>query len=331
MGTSESRLLDEPQVATTIETAIEAPPKMALIERFRTVGFLSPSGAPMPPPVMPVIDRVNEEIVQHHRWAYHMLRYGFHKVIWVLARLFIPFFLFNFFGWIAFVTPLQGRARDIWMFVYIGCQVAMLPVCCGMACAQHRCCATSYPIIRLLRERVQPLVDAANQTLIADGIRLQLDVVDKARDVSRPDSSGSHWVFEMESSLIVCAANATGAAGAGPAPSSRPSQPRKPHVSPAHREVPAPSRAHMVDGGAEGITEPVVMGLPVGTAVAEASAHGSLPHPPLSEMVETFRRELGAGGETFPEVVDSACEKLGLKPSGTLSENAKKAYDQIRG
>jgi len=55
MGSGEHRLLDETQV----EKTIELPPRMALDERFCTVGFYLPSGAPMPPTVVPIIARIN--------------------------------------------------------------------------------------------------------------------------------------------------------------------------------------------------------------------------------------------------------------------------------
>ena len=292
----------------------------------------------MPPTVVPIIARINAEILQHHRWVPHMLRYGFHAVFKLLIPFCTPVVIFNMFGWIAFCIPeLEGRARQILAIIYFVSLTAMAPMYCGAAFVQSRCCATNYSIIRLLRQRVQPLVEEANQTLVAEGIRLHLDVVDRSRDVSDPNSSGSNWVFEMESSLVVCAVDAAGAVGwaAGACPSAlggasadaarvRLLLPPSPVWQP-HQPRESPQRE------ASALLQHVVEGLPIGTIVADVPAHGPSPAPPLLEMVETFRRELGAGGETFSEVVDGACKILGLKPSGTLVEDAKKAYDRLIG
>ena len=187
-----------------VETTIELPPRMELVERFWTIGFHLPSGAPVPPAVVPIITRINAEFLQHYRWAPHMLRYGFHKAFKLLRPFAQLLFSILVFGWIPLCIPeFEGRARHIWIIIYIVNQLLLAPFMVGACVAKARCCATNYPIIRFLRQRVQPLVDEANQTVVAEGIRLHLEVIDKSRKVSYERDSGEFWVFEMESSLVV--------------------------------------------------------------------------------------------------------------------------------
>ena len=76
----------------------------------------------------------------------------------------------------------------------------------------------------------------------------------------------------------------------------------------------------------------VPMGLPVEPAVptkscaAASSSSATTPMPPLNQACEEFKRELGVGGANFAEVVDAACEMLGISDTKGLSlmEKAQK-------
>ena len=129
-----------------VETTIELPPRMELVERFWTIGFHLPSGAPVPPAVVPIITRINAEFLQHYRWTPHMLRYGFHKAFKRLRTFGALLFLFNVLGWIAgaifFNIFAEGSsARDIYGIVMIVSQLALAPFMIGACFAQSRCCA----------------------------------------------------------------------------------------------------------------------------------------------------------------------------------------------
>lgn len=74
--------------------------------------------------------------------------------------------------------------------------------------------------------------------------------------------------------------------------------------------------------------------MPQGMEVAVPVAQGVvLPNrPPLAEMCELFRRDLGAKGPNFVDVTADACRKLGLPTEGVpLMDQANSAYDLIQG
>ena len=71
----------------------------------------------------------------------------------------------------------------------------------------------------------------------------------------------------------------------------------------------------------------VPMGMPV-----EAQAGSSSSPPPLHEMVAVFRRELSITESAMPDVVDAACEKLGLNPKGmSLLDKATACWQLLQG
>ena len=81
-----------------------------------------------------------------------------------------------------------------------------------------------------------------------------------------------------------------------------------------------------------------MMGLPVEPAVptkscaAASSSSATTPMPPLNQACEEFKRELGVGGANFAEVVDAACEMLGISTKGlSLMEKAQKCWTSIKG
>ena len=82
----------------------------------------------------------------------------------------------------------------------------------------------------------------------------------------------------------------------------------------------------------------VPMGMPVEAAVptkscaAASSSSATTPMPPLNQACEEFKRELGVGGANFAEVVDAACEMLGISTKGlSLMEKAQKCWTSIKG
>ena len=82
----------------------------------------------------------------------------------------------------------------------------------------------------------------------------------------------------------------------------------------------------------------VPMGMPVEAAVpmkscaAASSSSATTPMPPLHQACEEFKRELGVGGANFAEVVDAACEMLGISTKGlSLMEKAQKCWTSIKG
>merc|ERR1712146_122259 len=69
--------------------------------------------------------------------------------------------------------------------------------------------------------------------------------------------------------------------------------------------------------------EVVTVGMPVATPQASAQ-------PSLSAMVEVFRQQLAAKGNTMPEVVANASRALGLDTEGLpLIEQANRAYEAL--
>ena len=83
----------------------------------------------------------------------------------------------------------------------------------------------------------------------------------------------------------------------------------------------------------------VPMGMPVEAAVpmkscaAASSSSATTPMPPLNQACEEFKRELGVGGANLAEVVDAACEMLGISDTKGLSlmEKAQKCWTSIKG
>ena len=82
----------------------------------------------------------------------------------------------------------------------------------------------------------------------------------------------------------------------------------------------------------------VPMGLPVEAAVptkscaAASSSSATTPMPPLNQACEEFRRELGVGGTNLADVVDAACEMLGISTKGlSLMEKAQKCWTDLKG
>ena len=83
----------------------------------------------------------------------------------------------------------------------------------------------------------------------------------------------------------------------------------------------------------------VPMGMPVEAAVpmkscaAASSSSATTPMPPLNQACEEFKRELGVGGANLADVVDAACEMLGISDTKGLSlmEKAQKCWTSIKG
>ena len=75
----------------------------------------------------------------------------------------------------------------------------------------------------------------------------------------------------------------------------------------------------------------VIQGTPVGGAAASSSAAASV--PPLQEACEIFKRELGVSGTSLIEVVDAACEMLGIADTkgANLMQKAEKCWVSIKG
>ena len=83
----------------------------------------------------------------------------------------------------------------------------------------------------------------------------------------------------------------------------------------------------------------VPMGMPVEAAVpmkscaAASSSSATTPMPPLNQVCEEFKRELGVGGANLADVVDAACEVLGISDTKGLSlmEKAQKCWTSLKG
>ena len=83
----------------------------------------------------------------------------------------------------------------------------------------------------------------------------------------------------------------------------------------------------------------VPMGMPVEAAVptkscaAASSSSATTPMPPLNQACEEFKRELGVGGANVADVVDAACEALGISDTEGLSlmEKAQKCWTDLKG
>ena len=83
----------------------------------------------------------------------------------------------------------------------------------------------------------------------------------------------------------------------------------------------------------------VPMGMPVEAAVpmkscaAASSSSATTPMPPLNQACEEFKRELGVGGANLADVVDAACEVLGISDTKGLSlmEKAQKCWTSLKG
>ena len=83
----------------------------------------------------------------------------------------------------------------------------------------------------------------------------------------------------------------------------------------------------------------VPMGLPVEPAVptkscaAASSSSATTPMPPLNQACEEFKRELAVDGTNLADVVDAACEVLGISDTEGLSlmEKAQKCWTDLKG
>ena len=78
----------------------------------------------------------------------------------------------------------------------------------------------------------------------------------------------------------------------------------------------------------------VPMGMPVEAAVpAASSSSATTTMPPLNQACEELKRELGVGGANVADVVDAACEALGISDTEGLSlmEKAQKCWTSIKG
>ena len=82
----------------------------------------------------------------------------------------------------------------------------------------------------------------------------------------------------------------------------------------------------------------VPMGMPVEAAVPAASSSSrsssaTTPMPPLNQACEEFKRELGVGGANVADIVDAACEVLGISDTEGLSlmEKAQKCWTDLKG
>ena len=66
-------------------------------------------------------------------------------------------------------------------------------------------------------------------------------------------------------------------------------------------------------------------------AYPEAMPPVEPPAPPLAEMVEVLKRELVLKAGTFPEVVDAACDQLGVDKGMPLMQKATECWRQVGG
>ena len=78
---------------------------------------------------------------------------------------------------------------------------------------------------------------------------------------------------------------------------------------------------------------PVEAAVPMKSCAAASSSSATTPMPPLNQACEEFKRELGVGGANLAEVVDAACEMLGISDTKGLSlmEKAQKCWTSIKG
>ena len=78
---------------------------------------------------------------------------------------------------------------------------------------------------------------------------------------------------------------------------------------------------------------PVEAAVPMKSCAAASSSSATTPMPPLNQACEEFKRELGVGGTNLADVVDAACEVLGISDSKGLSlmEKAQKCWTDLKG
>ena len=69
------------------------------------------------------------------------------------------------------------------------------------------------------------------------------------------------------------------------------------------------------------------------SCAAASSSSATTPMPPLNQVCEEFKRELGVGGANLADVVDAACEVLGISDTKGLSlmEKAQKCWTSLKG
>ena len=80
----------------------------------------------------------------------------------------------------------------------------------------------------------------------------------------------------------------------------------------------------------------VVEGSPLddkaGGAESSGAAGSSSECPPLVQAAEVFKRELNVKGTNLLEVVDAACEALGVSPDGlNAMEKAARCWEVLKG
>ena len=118
-------------------------------------------------------------------------------------------------------------------------------------------------------------------------------------------------------------------------------------VAPAHAphlrlglEFELPSLECVVAAPAKGPTMVVqgvvVEGSPLddkaGGAESSGAAGSSSACPPLVQAAEVFKRELNVKGTNLLEVVDAACEALGVSPDGlNVMEKAARCWEELKG
>ena len=75
------------------------------------------------------------------------------------------------------------------------------------------------------------------------------------------------------------------------------------------------------------------MGIPVHTAGPAAHSSAAVPMPPLREACAVFKQELGVGGANLAEVVEAACEALGISDANGLSlvQKAERCWTSLKG
>ena len=87
------------------------------------------------------------------------------------------------------------------------------------------------------------------------------------------------------------------------------------------------------DPGSPDAAGPVEAAVPTKSCAAASSSSATTPMPPLNQACEEFKRELAVGGTNLADVVDAACEVLGISDTEGLSlmEKAQKCWTDLKG
>ena len=87
------------------------------------------------------------------------------------------------------------------------------------------------------------------------------------------------------------------------------------------------------DPGSPDAAGPVEVAVPMKRCAAASSSSATTPMPPLNQACEEFKRELGVGGANVADIVDAACEVLGISDTEGLSlmEKAQKCWTDLKG